>query len=466
MNQRHQQQHPSFFLDEYHNNASPANDAVIDASDVGSVGGTFPPRPGAHGGGGAREMSIPKRVFVVPYRHRAQHKFFFVNYMQFLLEDVDPAEFEIYFAHQADDRPFNRGAVKNIGFMAIKKKYPHHYRDITIIFNDVDTIPFNKLFSYETLPGTVAHYYGYTHTLGGIVVIKGGDFERVNGFPCFWGWSQEDNCLNARCLRAGLKIDRSNFYPIGSPEILQLFDGMSRIISKNDVWRGNTDNGTDGLGTLSQVSFSFEQSSGEEEDCREHMRVPEDISQFIRIATFEPRIPMHADSLYKYDLREKDERTIRPRPPRPSPREHPSSTHQRTQTHNKQQQAAANNWQDITYVQTTLERHESAIASLRNQGKPIGRELLLRSSEMNRREMETDPYNKKIVDDLAQPPLIRQTNRPSSHPHPHPLRHTSTPHRQSQQPPPQMTPKQVIRSMKISQNYITHPIRHTANRRR
>ena len=30
---------------------------------------------------------IPKRVFIVPYRNRIQHKFFFSKYMSFLLED-------------------------------------------------------------------------------------------------------------------------------------------------------------------------------------------------------------------------------------------------------------------------------------------------------------------------------------------------------------------------------------------
>jgi hypothetical protein len=175
------------------------------------------------------EGKIPKRIFIVPYRNRVQHKFFFSKYMSFILEDKD--DYEIYFAHQCDARTFNRGAIKNIGFIAAKNKYPNHYKDMTFIFNDVDTIPFTKIFDYETTHGVVKHYYGFKYALGGIVVMKGSDFERTNGFPGFWGWGMEDNVLQKRCEAVGLTIDRSVFYNIGSPEILQLFDGISRIIS-------------------------------------------------------------------------------------------------------------------------------------------------------------------------------------------------------------------------------------------
>lgn len=61
---------------------------------------------------------IPKRVFIVPYRNRLQHKFFFSKQMEFILEDDD--DYEIYFSHQCDRRHFNRGATRNIGFLAMR----------------------------------------------------------------------------------------------------------------------------------------------------------------------------------------------------------------------------------------------------------------------------------------------------------------------------------------------------------
>ena len=80
---------------------------------------------------------IPSKIFVVPYRDRIQHKFFFSRHMSFILEDKN--DYEILFVHQYDDRVFNRGAMKNIGFLAIKAKYPKVYKNITIVFNDIDT---------------------------------------------------------------------------------------------------------------------------------------------------------------------------------------------------------------------------------------------------------------------------------------------------------------------------------------
>ena len=44
----------------------------------------------------------------------------------------------------------------------------------------MDTLPFHKIFDYDTTEGTIKHYYGFTYALGGIVVIKGSDFEKTN----------------------------------------------------------------------------------------------------------------------------------------------------------------------------------------------------------------------------------------------------------------------------------------------
>lgn len=181
---------------------------------------------------------LPKIIFIIPYRDRLQQLTFFLSHMKYVLEDMNKDDYKLYIIHQTDKREFNRGAIKNIGFIAIKNKYPNDYQNMTFVFNDVDTMPFTKNFlNYDTTPNVVKHFYGYTHTLGGIVSIKGSDFERINGFPNYWAWGFEDNELQFRVSEANIQIDRSNFYPILDKNILQLKDGLTRLVNRNEFER-------------------------------------------------------------------------------------------------------------------------------------------------------------------------------------------------------------------------------------
>ena len=74
------------------------------------------------------------------------------------------------------------------------------------------------LLDYETEVGKIKHYYGFEYALGGIISIKGGDFELLNGYPNYWSWSLEDNCLQKRAQRNRITIDRSNFYKVQTPQ--------------------------------------------------------------------------------------------------------------------------------------------------------------------------------------------------------------------------------------------------------
>ena len=254
------------------------------------------------------EQKIPKRVFIIPYRGRPEQKYFFCKYMTFLLDNSDKEgenkekDYEIYFSHQYDNRSFNRGATKNIGFLAIKEKYPDDYQNITFIFNDIDTVPFHNIFTYDTTPGIVKHYYGFEYALGGIVVIKGGDFELINGYPCLWGWGMEDTVLQRRCLDAGIQIDRSEFYPIGSPEILQLFDGVDRLMNKRDPKNLYYDDGEDGISTLKQLFYTVDKQSKNESD---NIYLTDNNSQIfiVNIYSFLTRTRYKQDDIVKYDMR-------------------------------------------------------------------------------------------------------------------------------------------------------------------
>ena len=202
--------------------------------------------------------TVPSIIFIVPYRNRPHQKTHFRVYMKYVLEDLSASDYEIYFAHQCDTRPFNRGATKNIGFLAMKKKYPNDYKNINFIFNDVDTIPTDKnIIQYDTQPGIVKHFYGFTFALGGIFSIRGADFERANGFPGFWGWGMEDNAMNNRVLATNSVINRANFYPLGTEKIIQHLDKPFRLIANKDTSRYK-ENTQDGLSTIRNLKYTID----------------------------------------------------------------------------------------------------------------------------------------------------------------------------------------------------------------
>jgi len=152
-----------------------------------------------------------------------------------------------------DDRKFNRGAMKNIGFLYVRENYPETYKEITLVFNDVDTMPKQKKdIDYETMKGTIKHFYGFTFTLGGIVSINAGDFEMIHGFPNFWAWGYEDNMLQKRVNAKSLKIDRSVFYDLGSKDFVHMKDDLIKPVNKEEylLYRNNTDEGFENIYNL------------------------------------------------------------------------------------------------------------------------------------------------------------------------------------------------------------------------
>lgn len=234
--------------------------------------------------------NVPNKVVIIPYRNRENHKIFFTNHMNDYFENED--KIEMYFVHQMDNRCFNRGGMKNIGFLAMKNKYPNHYKNITFIFHDIDTLPRNKgILKYDTTVGSVVHHYGTTFALGGIVVIKGIDFEKITGFPNYWGWGMEDNMLQERCIQYNIKIDRSNFFPMHDKEnIIRLFDGFLRVANTREpsIYKYET---SDSLLDIHKLTYNID-------------------NEFINVFSFETGRPHNGKEVREWDIRRGSKMTI------------------------------------------------------------------------------------------------------------------------------------------------------------
>ena len=227
-------------------------------------------------------MNIPKLIFIVPYRNRAPHLVHFKVYMKYILSDIPDNDYEIYFIHQNDNRPFNRGAIKNIGFLVIKNKYPNHYKNITLIFNDIDNMPCEKnLLNYKTSTGIVKHFFGFDWTLGGIISITGDDFEKINGFPNYWAWGQEDNDIYYRVKKNNIKVDRSQFYKFGDTRIINIKNDANRTLSKEQIFRSGARN-TEGLRDIQNLKYNFEKD-------------------MVNVTNFTTRINPMNDHYYEFD---------------------------------------------------------------------------------------------------------------------------------------------------------------------
>jgi hypothetical protein len=202
----------------------------------------------------------PNKIFIIPYRNREKEKTLFITHMNYILEDIDKSYYEIFFVHQQDNRPFNRGAMKNIGFLAMRDKYPSNYKDITFIFNDIDTYPrIKNILNYNTTIGTIKHYYGFKFALGGIFSIKGADFEKCGGFPNLWGWGLEDNLIQGYAIKCGLTIDRSNFFDYrDSKNFIQLENFSNRICSKKEPWLVENGNNNETYHDINNLKYLIE----------------------------------------------------------------------------------------------------------------------------------------------------------------------------------------------------------------
>ena len=143
---------------------------------------------------------MEKLSIVVPYRDRAEHLKDFIPHMEKFLSD-DGIDYEIFIVEQADDKPFNRAKLLNVGY---KESEGFDY----FAFHDVDMLPLDSDYSYPDGPthlaskveqfGWALPYDGY---FGGVTLFDKESFVKINGYANdYWGWGAEDDDVLHRCV--------------------------------------------------------------------------------------------------------------------------------------------------------------------------------------------------------------------------------------------------------------------------
>lgn len=260
---------------------------------------------------------VPKMIFIIPYRDREAEFELFINKMDEILFHVDKSTYYYLFIHQCDERDFCRGGLKNIGFLVVKDIYPESYLDITLIFNDIDTYPstMNLITDYTTKRGIIKHFYGYNFALGGILSITCHDFEKINGFPNYWGWGFEDNMLNRRALSANIVIDRSQFYRIDDKRIIQINSTPLRTVNKIEFNRYLALN-EEGIHSIHNLQYTIDDTDTPEKD--QHITEetgtdpdtdtdtdPDDTILFVNVTNFQTEYECNQQYNSVYDTRNK-----------------------------------------------------------------------------------------------------------------------------------------------------------------
>ncbi len=152
-----------------------------------------------------------KYNFIIPYRNRKENLNEFISRFTDILKDTS-IDAQFYIIHQMNADEFNRGALKNIGFLEISKIRP----DGLFIFHDVDIYPrYWGSIDYNTLNGTIRHpveqpFMLVKENLGLICCFWKEEFIKVNGFPNYYGWGIEDITIRHRAEKMGIIIDENN----------------------------------------------------------------------------------------------------------------------------------------------------------------------------------------------------------------------------------------------------------------
>ena len=158
-------------------------------------------------------------TILVPYRDRQEHLVTFVPHMRghFATQPEPP---RIVVVEQAPGKPFNRGALKNVGFLLACDSSDY------VCFHDIDYLPLSVDYGFTDVPCCLAWYGAesrpidparpgkrITHNLerffGAALLMPNAAFLAANGYSNrYWTWGYEDTDLRRRLRLKGVSIGR------------------------------------------------------------------------------------------------------------------------------------------------------------------------------------------------------------------------------------------------------------------
>eukprot|EP00794_Sanderia_malayensis_P017260 gene17260-18985_t len=201
--------------------------------------------------------AITKTAIVIPYRKREEQLKIFLKHMHPVLKRQQ-LFYRILVVEQADDDPFNRAGLFNIGFVEALKLEQFD----CFIFSDVDLLPEDDRNSYgcPTSPRHMSvaidkfdYRLPYESIFGGVGAFKTKDFQSINGFSnIFWGWGGEDDDLYARIRSKGFHLTRPSM-SIGRYTMVSVHHYQSHQANPNRMNLLQTSGSrmvTDGLNSL------------------------------------------------------------------------------------------------------------------------------------------------------------------------------------------------------------------------
>jgi hypothetical protein len=165
-------------------------------------------------------MPQSRLSIVVPYRDRAEQLARLLSHiaLYFQRDKIDKDQpYRITVVEQEPGRPFNAGALRNIGFLLTEAESdPVCFHDVDYLPIWADYRPVNRptrlvWHGAESVPidESARLFINHRHELyfGGVVMMPTAVFRRLNGYSNdYWGWGYEDTDFRARCQAEGVEL--------------------------------------------------------------------------------------------------------------------------------------------------------------------------------------------------------------------------------------------------------------------